>query len=220
MKNNENKNEGHVPMFKNSETRQSKLYAGLAGVAALALFTACTAEDSPQEEPADQQVESQQESASEGEAAETDDTATEESDETADTTDGSDEAAGSNDEVYSIIEAVEAEYSGGIIVDIDLEDNGSIYEVEVVVDNEVYELDVSSDGSINVDDRDNDEDEDIREAQDANVTVTEALDDAFSQYSDASFDQIQLEEDDGQLYWEIDLDDANGSEIELEVSAS
>ncbi|GAA2036939.1 hypothetical protein GCM10009720_16910 [Yaniella flava] len=207
-------------MFKNSETRQSKLYAGLAGVAALALFTACTAEDSPQEEPADQQVESQQESASEGEAAETDDTATEESDETADTTDGSDEAAGSNDEVYSIIEAVEAEYSGGIIVDIDLEDNGSIYEVEVVVDNEVYELDVSSDGSINVDDRDNDEDEDIREAQDANVTVTEALDDAFSQYSDASFDQIQLEEDDGQLYWEIDLDDANGSEIELEVSAS
>ena len=207
-------------MFKNSETRQSKLYAGLAGVAALALFTACTAEDSPQEEPADQQVESQQESASEGEAAENDDTATEESDETADTTDDPDEAAGSNDEVYSIIEAVEAEYSGGIIVDIDLEDNGSMYEVEVVVDNEVYELDVSSDGSINVDDRDNDEDEDIREAQDANVTVTEALDDAFSQYSDASFDQIQLDEDDGQLYWEIDLDDANGSEIELEVSAS
>lgn len=209
-------------MFKNSESGQYKLYAGLAGVAALALFTACTAEEPAQEDqPADQQTEQQENGApTDDETAATDgETAdqTETEDGANDTTD--DAEASGDDEVYSIIDAVESEYSGGFIVDIDLDDDGSMYEVDVVADNQVHQLDVTADGNITVDETDSDDD-DIREAEQATVTVSEALDEAFSQHSDASFDEIQLDEDDGSLHWEIDLDDANGDDIELDVPAT
>lgn len=207
-------------MYKKSAPVHSKLTAGLAGVAALALFTACTAEEPTQDDqPADQQTEQQEASA----PADNQDTTT--STETDDQTQSTDDAAtdenttSGNDEVYSIIEAVESEYNDGFIVDIDRDDNGSTYEVDVVAENQVYQLDVAADGTISVDETDSD-DEDIREAEEATVTVTEALDEAFNQHSDATFDQIQLDEEDGSLQWEIDLDDANGSEIELQVPAT
>ncbi|WP_022869216.1 hypothetical protein [Yaniella halotolerans] len=45
-------------MFKKTDSNRSKLYAGFAGVAALALFTACGGEEpAPEEEPADPGVE-------------------------------------------------------------------------------------------------------------------------------------------------------------------
>lgn len=45
-------------MFKKIDSKRSKLYAGFAGVAALALFTACGADEPTQEEePADPGVE-------------------------------------------------------------------------------------------------------------------------------------------------------------------
>lgn len=207
-------------MYKKSAPVHSKLTAGLAGVAALALFTACTAEEPTQDDqPADQQTEQQEASA----PADDQDTTT--STETDDQTQSTDDAAtdenttSGNDEVYSIIEAVESEYNDGFIVDIDRDDNGSTFEVDVVAENQVYQLDVAADGTINVDETDSD-DEDIREAEEATVTVTEALDEAFNQHSDATFDQIQLDEEDGSLQWEIDLDDANGNEIELQVPAT
>lgn len=206
-------------MFKKSETGQHKLYAGLAGVAALALFTACTAEEPAQDEqPADQQTEQQDTNA----PAEEETPATES--DAADQEDNSDVAsetaeATGDDEVYSIIDAVESEYSNGFIIDIDREDDGSTYEVDVVADNEVHQLDVSADGTITVDETDTDDD-DIREADQATVTVSEALDEAFSQHTDARFDQIQLDEDDGSIHWEVDFEDANGGDIELEVPAT
>lgn len=41
-------------MFKKTDSKRSKLYAGFAGVAALALFTACGGDDTtPEEEPVD-----------------------------------------------------------------------------------------------------------------------------------------------------------------------
>ncbi|NWN87677.1 MAG: hypothetical protein HLX51_03925 [Micrococcaceae bacterium] len=205
-------------MLKKTKMNQSKLFAGLTGVAALALVTACSAEEpAPDEQPADQQTEQQEATT----PADSPDTATTEPTETTEDTgnDATESPASGGDEVYSIIEAVESEYSGGFIVDIDRDDEGSMYEVDVVADNEVYQLDVSADGTINVDETDTDED-DIREAEQASVPVTEALDEAFNQHPDSTFDQIQLDEDDGSIHWEIDLDDANGSEVELNVPAA
>ncbi|GAA4471502.1 hypothetical protein GCM10023190_00740 [Enteractinococcus fodinae] len=40
-------------MFKITNSKRSKLYAGFAGVAALALFTACAEDTTPEEEPAE-----------------------------------------------------------------------------------------------------------------------------------------------------------------------
>src|SRR5699024_3139805 len=166
-------------MFTKSKPGRFKFSAGLAGVAALALFTACSAEEPAQDEqPADQQTGQQETSA----PADEQDTATDA--ETNDQATGTDETAtdettpSGNDGVYSVIEAVEAEYSDGFIIDIDRDDNGSTYEVDVVAENQVYQLDVAADGTINVDETDSD-DEDIREAEEATVTVTEALDEAF-----------------------------------------
>src|SRR5699024_533719 len=144
--------------YKKSAPVHSKLTAGLAGVAALALFTACTAEEPTQDDqPADQQTEQQEASAP------ADDQNTTTSTETDDQTQSTDDAAtdenttSGNDEVYSIIEAVESEYNDGFIVDIDRDDNGSTFEVDVVAENQVYQLDVAADGTINVDETDSDD---------------------------------------------------------------
>lgn len=205
-------------MFKKTKLGQHKLYAGLASVAALALFTACTAEEPAQEEkPADQQTEQQDTSAPAEETSPADNGSANQ-EETSENAAETDEASG-DDEVYSIIEAVESEHNNGFIIDIDREDDGSTYEVDVVVDSEVHQLDVSADGAITLDETDTDDD-DIRKADQATVTVTEALDEAFSQHAGAQFDQIQLDEDDGSIHWEVDLEDDNGSDIELEVPAT
>src|SRR5699024_5968503 len=133
--------------------------------------------------------------------------------------DGTDEAAADNDEVYKVIDAVEAEYADGIIISIELENQGSLYDVDVVSDDTVDELDVTPDGDVSLDETESDDD-DIRDAEQANVTVAEALDQAFDERPDADFDEIELDEDDDNLHWEVELLDNNGAEIELEISAS
>lgn len=201
-------------MLKNTNARQSKLFAGLAGAAVLALLTGCAADESAEQPPADQQVEEQ--------PTQTDESPQETTDaETQDETDqGDDTATSTDDPVYDVIDAVEAEYSGGFIVDIDRDDDGdSQFDVDVVVDNELLELEVTADGNITVDDQEGDDDK-IAKADQATVTVTEALDQAFEQHADSTFDQIELNEDDGSLHWEIDLDGDNNTDIELDVSAT
>src|SRR5699024_4965178 len=81
------------------------------------------------------------------------------------------------------------------------------------------ELDVTPDGDVSLDETGTDDD-DIRDAEQANVTVAEALDQAFDEHPDADFDEIELDEDDDNLHWEVELLDNNGAEIELEISAS
>ncbi len=201
-------------MLKNTNARQSKLFAGLAGAAVLALLTGCAADDSAEQPPADQQVEEQ--------PTQTDESPQETTDaETQDETDqGDDTATSTDDPVYDVIDAVEAEYSGGLIVGIDRDEDGdSQFDVDVVVDNELLELEVTADGNITVDDQEGDDDK-IAKADQATVTVTEALDQAFEQHADSTFDQIELNEDDGSLHWEIDLDGDNNTDIELDVSAT
>lgn len=201
-------------MYKKTHARQSKLFAGMTGIAAFALLTACAADGPAEDAPADQEVE--QSVQPEETQQDTSDDATAQTDDAT----GDDTAASGDDPVFAVIEAVEAEYDGGFIVDIDRDDNSdSKFEVDVVMDNEIHELDVTADGTITVDDRESDDD-DVAEAEQATVTVTDALNQAFDEHSDATFDQISLDEDDGALEWEIELDDANGSDIELKIPAT
>ncbi|HEY4534578.1 MAG TPA: PepSY domain-containing protein [Enteractinococcus sp.] len=197
-------------MFRNSDTQHTKFFAGLAGVAALALFSACSTDDSADQPPADQEVQEQTTTPDAASEATTDA-------QSAETTESA-QATG-DDAVFDIIEVVEAEYDGGFIVHIDREDNGSSFDVDVVVDNELIELDVTTNGNISVEEREGDDDK-IQKADRAAVTVTEALNQAFEEHSDATFDQIDLDDDDGSLRWEIELDGADGSDIELEIPAS
>ncbi|MDO5374434.1 MAG: PepSY domain-containing protein [Corynebacterium glutamicum] len=125
-----------------------------------------------------------------------------------------------DDPVFNIIDIVLAQYSDGIITDIDREDSSDQYEVDVVVGQEVLELDVTTSGQISVDDRDNDDDDDIREAHAATVTAAQAIGLALDQYPDGIIDSVELDEDDGQLKWKIDLDDTSGNDLaDVEIAA-
>ena len=125
-----------------------------------------------------------------------------------------------DDPVFNIIDIVLAQYSDGIITDIDREDSSDQYEVDVVVGQEVLELDVTTSGQIHTDDRDNDDDDDIREAHAATVTAAQAIGLALDQYPDGIIDSVELDEDDGQLKWKIDLDDTSGNDLaDVEIAA-
>ncbi|AJE66177.1 PepSY domain-containing protein [Corynebacterium glutamicum] len=129
-------------------------------------------------------------------------------------------AAIDDDPVFDIIDIVLAQYPDGIITDIDREDSSDQYEVDVIVGQEVLELDVTTSGQISVDDRDNDDDDDIREAHAATVTAAQAIGLALDQYPDGIIDSVELDEDDGQLKWKIDLDDTSGNDLaDVEIAA-
>lgn len=129
-------------------------------------------------------------------------------------------AAIDDDPVFNIIDTVLAEHPDGIITDIDREDSSDQYEVDVIVGQEALELDVTTSGQIHTDDRDNDDDDDIREAHAATVTAAQAIGLALDQYPDGIIDSVELDEDDGQLKWKIDLDDTSGNDLaDVEIAA-
>lgn len=113
-----------------------------------------------------------------------------------------------DDPAVAIIDTVLTEYPTGIITAVDHDLRTGTYDVDVVVDAEVVELTVTTDGQVRVDKHSHD-DNDVREAADATVPAAEALRQALDRYPDALMDDLELEEDDGQLQWEIDLDDQN-----------
>lgn len=125
-----------------------------------------------------------------------------------------------DDPVFDIIDIILTQHPDGIITDIDREDSSDQYEVDVVVGQEVLELDVTTSGQIHTDDRDNDDDDDIREAHAATVTAAQAIGLALDQYPDGIIDSVELDEDDGQLKWKIDLDDTSGNDLaDVEIAA-
>lgn len=207
-------------MFKKSDARPGKLFASLTGVAALALLSACASDDSADQPPADQETEAQtvQPDASPEETTAQPDASPEETTDDVETADTGDNAQPSGeDPVYEILGYVEDEYPDGVIVKV--ESGGQTFDVDVVTNNELQELEVTTSGDVSVDERTNDDDQ-ITRADSATITVNEAIDQAFEEHPDATFDQADLDENDGSLRWEIELDGADGSEIELEVPAT
>lgn len=124
------------------------------------------------------------------------------------------------DPVFSAIDAVLEQYAGGIIIDIDREDNSEAYEMDVVLDDQVIEVDVSGDGAVREDERETDG-EDVGKANEATMTAADAIREALEQHPEGILDEAELDRDDGQLRWEIELDDADGRDlVELNLPAS
>lgn len=132
------------------------------------------------------------------------------------------DATADRDPVFDAIDLVMAQHPDGVILDIDREDDTVVYEMDVVVGQDVLELIVDTvAGDIREDDRDNDEDEDIREAGAATVTVVDAITQALEAHPDGVLDEASLEEDDGRLQWEIDLDDVERNDLaEVTIQAN
>lgn len=91
--------------------------------------------------------------------------------------------------------------------------------MELVHEQQLYELDVTPAGEISVDEVDSD-DEDIQRASQVTVSLRDALRQALTQHQDATLDSIELEEKDGALYWEVELKDTQGQDIELNIPAA
>ena len=121
--------------------------------------------------------------------------------------------------IISVLQAVETAYPGGVVVEVEQEDDGTSYEVEVVYEQQLHELDVTPAGKISVEKVETD-DENIQHVSQVTVTAGVALRQALKQHQDGSFDSIELEEKDGSLYWEVELKGADGEDIELHIAAT
>lgn len=127
---------------------------------------------------------------------------------------------GELDPVFAAITAVETEYADGIITAVDRDDKDESYDVDVVLGDEVLDLVVAADGTITEEERENDG-EDVAEAQRATVSITDAIEDALNRHPEGVVDEVSLDEEDGLLNWDIDLDDdARNDLAEFSVRAS
>lgn len=123
------------------------------------------------------------------------------------------------DSVFAAMDAALTTYPGSIVVDVDREDGRHTYDIDIVLDNQVIELEVDVDGTVREDEREEDDD-DVREARAATVTAAEAIREALDRHPDGYLDEAELDEEDGRLYWEIELDDANFNDLaELDLPA-
>lgn len=187
-----------------SLTAKPLLFTG-TGVLALALLTGCsTAADDPATTPAPEQ-------ATTSAPAEAEST-TPAADESGTPADEQQPNAGGNDPVFDAIDAVTAEHADGFIVSIDRDDRDEHYEIDVVVGEQVLDLKVGLDGAVTEDEQDSDDD-DIQKAQQATVDAETALKRAFESRAEGlTVDDVELDEDDDRLVWEIDFDDADGKD--------
>lgn len=133
---------------------------------------------------------------------------------------GSGSATGqADDPADGVIDAVLEEHGDGIIVAVDADDD-TTWEVDVVVGEEVKELDVTADGDITETDRESDP-EDVQKAKEAEVTAQQALDTARAGRDGVTLDEMDLDDDNGTLQWEVAFDREDGSDgPELEIDAT
>ena len=125
-----------------------------------------------------------------------------------------------DDLAYAVIDAVLEKHGDGIIVEVDANDDDTTWEVDVVVGEEVKELDVTADGDITETDRESDP-EDVQKAKEAEVTAQQALDTAREGRDGVTLDEMDLDDDNGTLQWEVGFDREDGSDgPEVEIDAT
>ena len=194
---------------------------GLAAAGALAL-SACTTEaetsaDHSDDRPTQEQVEPTTEA--DREPLDDDNEGTEQDPGQDGQGEGGD-ATAVEERFETVIQTAEEAVEGHAI-DYDMDDDG--YEVDVIDSNNTkHELDISSDGTT-VENQEEDgplEDDDLTKWESATVPMVDAVANARNQGPDgAVVDEVELDEDDGSVYWEVTLTQ-NGNDTELRVDAT
>lgn len=143
-------------------------------------------------------------------------TVTEEAPEATTTADSGDDseagAAVSTDGAVAAIQDALSAHPDGIVTDVERE--GDSYDIDMVVGEDHLELTVDAKGAVTEVERESDDDaEDINEARTATVAAMQAAQQALNQNPDGVIDSLSLDEEDGTLEWEIDLDDAQGNDL-------
>ncbi|MGV0341773.1 PepSY domain-containing protein [Corynebacterium mastitidis] len=128
-------------------------------------------------------------------------------------------AAATTDGALAAIQDALAAHPEGIVTDVDRE--GDSYEIDLVEGEDHVELTVDAKGKVTETERESDDAaDDIAEAKAATVTALEAAQQALDAHEGGVIDSLSLDEEDGSLEWDIDLDDADGNDLaEMKVAA-
>lgn len=121
-----------------------------------------------------------------------------------------------DDPVFAVLDQVEEKYPGAQVIDVDFDDP-SEYEIVALIDGEKVELKATTSGQIAEDDRESPDDSTLAIASQVSVSIQEAIKDALDQHPDARIDEVELEEDNGRIQWEITLINAKGQDVGVVV---
>jgi len=161
-----------------------------------------------------------------GSASDTSSTATSQTSESSEgspddsASEGSASSAGDVDikDLEKVVATAEDE-AGGTAYEIDDQDRDGTWEVDVARDDGTsVEVDVAADGSkvVRSDSEEQMDSEDRRALDAAKITVLEALE-AGMKEADGTFDDVELETEGGEHFWEVSLDGPSGKDIEVRV---
>lgn len=109
-------------------------------------------------------------------------------------------------EGFAAVALAESEVPGSQAVGLDLDDDGS-WEVEVISGERKFEFDISADGTTVLEREEDDADDDkVSKLAQVQVPITDAISTAMTQVA-GQFDDAELDEEDGRVVWEVNLDD-------------
>ncbi|MGB3954605.1 MAG: PepSY domain-containing protein [Brooklawnia sp.] len=109
-------------------------------------------------------------------------------------------------EGFAAVALAESEVPGSQAVGLDLDDDGS-WEVEVISGERKFEFDISADGRTVLEREEDDADDDkVSKLAQVQVPITDAISTAMTQVA-GQFDDAELDEEDGRVVWEVNLDD-------------
>lgn len=180
--------------------------------AALLGLTACGGSTDPDEPvgPADTHTERSDDTSSSPTSQETSSTSDTSSAPT------SSAASPTGDPVLAAITAAEDE-AGGTAYEIDDQDEDGTWEIDVAKGNQSVEVEVGEDGTATAGDDDDLDDEDRAGLDAAQIDLAEAIEAALKE-ADGTFDDAELEEDNGTHHWKISVDvDGNDTDILVDV---
>lgn len=125
-----------------------------------------------------------------------------------------------NESASAAIRAAESELTGrAIALDAD-GDGDDHWELDVVVGDRVPEVEVDRAGKVvNRDDQDALDADDRRKLDAAKVTIQQAIDAALAKQP-GHLDDIELDDADGRVVWEVTIDSAEAEDVEVEVDAA
>ncbi|GAA1978863.1 hypothetical protein GCM10009718_14450 [Isoptericola halotolerans] len=134
-----------------------------------------------------------------------------------DDTDDTDGGAESGDATAAALLAITVaeEHAGGTAYAIDDADDDATWEVDVAVEDRTVEVEVDAVGAV-VGTEDDDLDSDDRSALDAAaIMLADAVEQVMAQ-SDGTFDDAEIDEDDGRWYWSVTVDE-QGDDVDYRV---
>lgn len=121
--------------------------------------------------------------------------------------------------VAGAVVAAEEAVAGGQAFEIDRKDSGGGWEVKLAVGDREKEVDVSEDGSEATPQAGDDQldQEDRERVAQVQVSLEEAVRTALNEV-DGTLDGAQLDTEDGATVWEVDVDDTEGTSVDVYVN--